>query len=109
VSNVGGAADITDSFGNVAFSQVKGRVNCTTSNGRVNGSSLFGNAVTIRDSFGELELSNITGTLNAETSNGKITLRSAHGIVELKSSFGAIEASDSPKAFVPSPAMAASR
>ena len=94
VSNVGGAADITNSFGNVTFSDVKGRVNCTTSNGRVSGSSLSGSAVTIRDSFGNLELSNIAGALNAETSNGKITLRTAKGAVELKSSFGAIEASD---------------
>jgi len=43
-------------------------------------------------------------TLNAETSNGKITLRSPiHW--ELKSSFGAIEASDIAKASAPSPAM----
>jgi hypothetical protein len=34
VSGVGGAADITNSFGNVIFADVKGRVVCTTNNGR---------------------------------------------------------------------------
>jgi hypothetical protein len=97
IAAVGGAADITDSFGNVTFSDVKGRVNCTTSNGRVEAKSLSGNSVTIRDSFGNLDLDTISGSLTAETTNGKITVRSAHGTVDLKSSFGAIEASDIPK------------
>ena len=84
-------------FGNVTFSDVRGRMNCTTNNGRVRGNSATGSAVTIRDSFGNIELDTISGTLDAETSNGKVTVRDARGSVTLKSSFGTIEASNIPK------------
>src|ERR1700731_2488365 len=97
ISSIGGAADITNSFGNVVFTDVHGRVNCTTNNGRVKGSAVTGGSVTIRDSFGNIELDTISGTLDAETSNGRIMLRDARGGVTLKSSFGAIEASNVPK------------
>src|SRR5713101_3641384 len=97
ISSIGGAADITNSFGNVTFSDVRGGVNCTTNNGRVKGSSVTGASVTIRDSFGNIELDTISGALTAETSNGKVSVRDARGSVELKSSFGAIEASNIPK------------
>jgi len=55
VSGVGGAADLTNSFGNVTFSDVKGRVVCTTNKWPGEGSSLTGNSATIRDSFGDIE------------------------------------------------------
>jgi DUF4097 and DUF4098 domain-containing protein YvlB len=97
ISGIGGAADISDGFGNIVFSDVHGRVNCTTNNGRVKGSSATGSSVTIRDSFGNIELDTISGALDAETSNGKISVRDARGSVTLKSSFGAIEASNIPK------------
>jgi DUF4097 and DUF4098 domain-containing protein YvlB len=76
---------------------VKGRLDCTTSNGRVKGSSVGGGPVNIRDSFGAIELENIAGPLDAETSNGKITVRDARGAVILKTSFGAIEAENIPR------------
>src|SRR2546426_3377143 len=97
ISTIGGAADITNSFGNIIFTDVRGRMNCTTSNCRVKGSSATGASVTIRDSFGNIELDAISGALDAETSNGKISVRDARGSVTLKSSFGAIEASNVPK------------
>jgi len=42
-------------------------------------------------------LDTISGALDAETSNGRISVRDARGSVTLKSSFGAIEASNVPK------------
>jgi hypothetical protein len=84
------------SVGNVTFSEVKGRLECTTNNGRVQGHAV-GGAATIRNSFGNIELDNIAGALDAETSNGKISVRDARGSVSLKTSFGAIEASNIPK------------
>jgi len=94
VSNVGGAADITDSFGNVAFSQVKGRVNCTTSNGRVNGSSLFGNARHHSRFLRRARAEQYHRNAQCGNLQRKDHAALCHGIVELKSSFGAIEASD---------------
>jgi DUF4097 and DUF4098 domain-containing protein YvlB len=97
ISSVGGAAIVSNSFGNVNFADIKGRFECTTNNGRVKGSSPAGGAITIRNSFGNIELENIAGTLDAETSNGKIAIRDARSSVTLKTSFGAIEASNIPK------------
>jgi DUF4097 and DUF4098 domain-containing protein YvlB len=72
-------------------------VECTTTNGRVKGTSAGGGSLTIRNSFGNIELENVAGALDAETSNGKVSVRDARGSATLKTSFGAIEASNIPK------------
>ena len=97
IATIGGAADITNSFGNVTLSDVRGRINCKTNNGRVKGSGMAGSSVTIRDSFANIELDTVSGAVDAETSNGRITVRDARGSVTLRTSFGAIEASNVPK------------
>lgn len=97
VSTIGGAVDLSNSFGSVTFSDVKGRVNCVTTNGRVKGTNVLGSGVTVRNAYGHIELENIAGNVNAETSNGKVIVRDARGTVELRSTFGAVEASNIPK------------
>src|SRR5205807_9775740 len=74
IAAIGGAADVTNSFGNVTLSDVRGQVVCTTNNGRVKGSALAGSSVTIHDSYGNIELDTISNMLDAGTMNGRIKI-----------------------------------
>src|SRR5713101_7663201 len=60
ISTIGGAADIANSFGNVIFTDVHGRVNCTTSNGRGKSRSVKRGSVTMRYSFHKIAVDTIS-------------------------------------------------
>src|SRR6516162_1288185 len=90
--NIQGAATVNGGNGAITLSDTAAG-NVTNSFGSVDAHNLKGD-LTVHDNN---ELDSVSGALDAEASNGRITVRDARGAVTLRTSFGAIDASNIPK------------
>jgi len=86
----GGAAKLTNSFGEVQVNGADGNVTVTNNNGAVSVSSVKG-TLEVKDRFASITVSNVGGTVTIEGGNGPVELTDAGGS-RISNSFGAVSA-----------------
>lgn len=86
----GGAAKLTNSFGEVQATGADGNLAVVDNNGAVTASSVKG-TLDVKDRFGSIMVNNVTGALTVSGGNGPVEVTDA-GSSKIGNSFGAVSA-----------------
>ena len=86
----GGAAKLTNSFGEIQATGADGNLEVTDNNGAVTASSVKG-TLDVRDRFGSITVSNVSGTVTVSGGNGPVQVTDA-GLSKISNSFGSVSA-----------------
>jgi hypothetical protein len=82
-------ASVTDNFGNLWASALRGAVSLDDSNGTLFATGLTG-TIRLSDQFGAVDAAQLAGSLRVSASNSEVTVRDVSGDTQVSDSFGGI-------------------